>query len=95
MKHSKDFKTTDCFSSRNSVYKAEQFIKLMVFLMNKKGWIGTREISTVIGLNIRGTQYYCKQLMDSGYLVGDNQSPQGLKITQKAKDLMSSFSIEV
>ena len=90
MKHPKDNKTVDCFSSKHAVKQGERMILVLKNIINKRGRTSVKEVQQWIGVTERNTAVFVKQLIIEGYLETNSRRPISLKATDKAKQLFGA-----
>ena len=90
MKHPKDNKTVDCFSSKHAVKQGERMILVLKNIINKRGRTSMKEVQSWIGISSTATGTFIRQLITEGYLETNSKRPVSLKATDKAKQLFGA-----
>lgn len=65
----------------------DRYVQIIGFAAKNNRRIGSKSISELLGCHQRSAQRYLIQLEAQGYLVGDKETPQGFKPSNKAKQL--------
>ena len=65
----------------------DRYAQIISFAVQNNRRIDSRSVSELTSVCLRSAQRYLTQLEQQGYLVGDKETPQGFKPSNKAKQL--------
>lgn len=65
----------------------DRYAQIISFAVRNKRRVDSKSVSELTNVCLRSAQRYLIQLEGQGYLVGDKETPQGFKPSEKAKQL--------